>query len=99
LALAVFFWTLFSHFRLFCSIAMANQARFQSTKAATPEVSTTFLTIGKKTGGFSKNWLSDGVMGAASALCGGMCIYYLTSCVDVQINTNKRSSIIRTWGA
>ena len=89
---------------LFYSMAMANQARFQSTKAA-PEVSTTFLTIGKKTGNFSKNWLSDAstypimvVMGAAGALCSGMCVYYLSSCKDVQINTNKRASIIRTWG-
>jgi len=77
--------------------------RFQSTKA-TPEVSTTFLTIGKNKS-FSQIWLSDpstypivATLSAAMGLCGGCCIYFLTCNKDVQINTANRNSIIRTWG-
>lgn len=84
-------------------MAVAHQRRLQSTKA--PDVSTTFLTLHKKQT-FGKNWLSDpstypliATLGVAMGLCGGVAVYFLTSCKDVQIDTTKRASIIRTWGS
>ncbi|CAB9515636.1 expressed unknown protein [Seminavis robusta] len=92
-----------SAFRSAARMTLANQRRMMSSK--TPEVSTTFLAMRKQPGHFSKNWLSDpstypllACMGAAVGLVGGVSAYFLTCCNDVQINTTKRRSIIRTWG-
>ena len=55
---------------------------------------------------FKQNWLSDAstyplivVMSGALALVGGVSAYYLSVHPDVQINPNKRNSLLRTWGA
>ena len=78
--------------------------RFQSTKAAAapaPEISTTFLTLGK-TRTFKKAWLSDpstypviACMAAVFGLVGGVSVYYLAFCPDVMINVKRRGTILR----
>ena len=83
------------------SLATQRAVRYQSTKAATPEVSTTFLTLGPSKS-FSKTWLSDPstypllvCLAGAGGLCAGVAVYFLAANPDVQINTRKRGSIIR----
>ena len=79
-----------------------NQSRLMSS--GNP-VSTTFISAPKKYS-FKKAWLNDPstyplivVLGAAAGLCSGFGIYFLTTSKDVQINPQRRNSIMRTWGA
>mmetsp|Transcript_28962 Transcript_28962/g.47832 ORF Transcript_28962/g.47832 Transcript_28962/m.47832 type:complete len:136 (-) Transcript_28962:150-557(-) len=55
--------------------------------------------------GAGKDWLSDpstypiiAIMGFAGAFVVGMAANTLMTAKDVQIDPNKRSSIVRTWG-
>jgi hypothetical protein len=97
----LFFTTWNSHTILFPHHSAAikvGQRRFVATK---PEISTTFLTMGKNQS-FRKAWLSDpstypviGVLGAACGLCAGVGLYNLAYNKDVQIAPAKRNSILR----